>query len=163
MNRLKVLVFFFATIVAATPSFSATKGTLFLIGMIPLHFDLRVKPVIGQLETLDIEDGETNVKVADVVEVSNHVNGYRIFIESSNAGSLNHNNGTSTAPYQIKYGLTGSLVTPPSIGSPLLVKTSGTLTGLTFEFEEVFITIAPATGLPGGAYTDTLVFSMQAL
>ncbi|MGH1467906.1 MAG: hypothetical protein ACRBBP_03370 [Bdellovibrionales bacterium] len=157
------LLLLLSTTIASTMATGATQGTLFLVGMIPLHFDIRVSPVTGQLKTLDIENGETSLKVADVVESSNHINGYEIYIESVNAGQLLHNNGTSFAPYQVQYGVAGSVVTPPAVGSPLLVKTSGALTGLTFDFEEVFITIPATSGLPGGAYTDTIVFSMQAL
>ena len=162
VRQLLVLLFLIASSLA-TISFAATQGTLFLIGMIPLHFDIRVSPVLGQLKTLDIESGETSLKIADVVESSNHINGYEIYIESINAGSLMHNNGSSSAPYQIQYGVTGTVVTPPAVGAPLLVKISGALTGLSFDFEEIFITIPAVSGLPGGAYTDTLVFSMQAL
>ncbi len=161
--RSLLFLFLLPLIVVSTSSYSATRGSLFLIGFIPVHFDLRIDPVIGQLETLDITNGEAALKIADVVESSNHMNGYEIYIESVNAGKLIHNNGINQAPYQIKYGVAGALVNPPALGSPLLVKTSGALIGLTFDFEEVFITIAPVAGLPGGAYTDTLVFTMQGL
>lgn len=146
-----------------TLSYAATQGTLFIVGSIPLHFDIRVSPVIGQLETLDLENGEAALKVADVVEASNNITGYEVYIESVNAGELFHNDAVTSVAYQIQYGTTGALVSPPVVGAPLLVKTSGALTGLTFDFEEIFITLPATAGLPGGAYTDTLIFSMQAL
>lgn len=155
--------FVWVLMLVSTVSFGSVDGTLFLVGSIPMQFDLRVDPVIGQLDTLDIAGGETSLKVADVSEASNHINGYEIFIESANAGSLRHNDGLSAVAYQIQYGVTGLNVSPPALGSPLSVKTSGALTGLTFDLEEIFITFTGDANLPAGAYTDTLVFSMQAL
>ena len=144
-------------------AFASTDGTLYLVGSIPTRFDLRIDPVIGQQDTLDIAGGESGLKVADITESSNFINGYEIFVESVNGGSLTHTNGTSAVAYQIQYGVGGPNVSPPVIGSPLSVKTSGALTGLTLDFEEVMITFTGDETLPAGAYTDTLVISMQAL
>lgn len=155
--------FIWTLLLISTVSFSAVDGTLFLVGSIPVQFDLRIDPVIGQLDTLDIANGETALKIADIAEASNHINGYEIFIESANAGNLTHNDGVSAVAYQVQYGVTGLNVSPPAVGSPLSVKTTGALTGLTFDFEEIFITFTGDPNLPAGAYTDTLVFSMQAL
>ena len=157
---MKVLMLF---LFYSSIAFGAVDGTLFLVGTIPVQFDLRIEPVIGQLNTLNIADGETALKIADVVEVSNFINGYEVFIESANAGSLTHSNGVDAVPYQIQYGVLGTDVSPPALGSPLSVKTTGVLTGLTLNFEEIFITFTGDPNLPAGAYTDTLVISMQAL
>lgn len=156
----KCLYFF---IFLSTVAFASTDGTLYIVGSIPTRFDLRIDPVIGQQDTLDIAGGESGLKVADVAEISNFINGYEIFIESVNGGSLTHNDGLSSVTYQIQYGTGGPNVSPPVLGSPLSVKTSGALTGLSFNFEEVFVSFTGDATLPAGAYTDTLVISMQAL
>ena len=157
IKSLYLLIFLTST------AFAATEGTLYLLGSVPLRFDLRVEPVIGQQDTLNMTDGETGLKVADVAEVSNHVNGYEIFLESVNGGELANAGGLNSVSYQIQYGVTGPTVTPAVVGSPVSVKTSGPLTGLTVNFEEIFITFTGDPSLPAGAYTDTLVISMQAL
>lgn len=148
-----------------TSSFSwgDSTGSLFLAGYIPLHFDLRVQPDMNNLGNIDLENGETNLKVADVLEVSNITAGYTISLESVNAGVLLHNNGTNSVNYQIQYGTGGAAVTPGAVGSPVLVKSSGALVGLTFTIEEVFFNTPANASLMGGAYTDTLIFSMQGL
>jgi len=147
----------------STVAFASTDGTLYLVGSIPTRFDLRIDPVIGQQDSLDIAGGETALKVADVAEISNFVNGYEVFIESVNGGELTHSDGVNSVSYQIQYGVGGPNATPPVLGAPLSVKTSGALTGLSFDFEEVFITFTGDPNLPAGAYTDTLVISMEAL
>lgn len=156
----KCLYFF---LFLTTVAYSSTDGTVYLIGSIPTRFDLRIDPVIGQQDSLDIAGGEVALKVADVAEISNFINGYEIFLESVNGGGLTHNNGTNSVAYQIQYGAAGPIVTPPVVGSPLSVKVSGALTGLSVNFEEVFISFTGDPNLPAGAYTDTLVISMQAL
>ena len=116
---------------------------------------------MNNLGGLDLENGETNLKVADVLEVANITAGYTISLESVNAGNLLHNNGTDSVAYQIQYGSTGPTVTPGAIGSPVTVKSSGPLVGMTLTIEETFFNTPPNAGLLGGAYTDTLIFSIQ--
>lgn len=137
------------------------RGSLWLEGSTPLHFDIRIQPN-DNVGSIDLAGGETNLKIADVLEVSNLVIGYDIAIESVNGGVLLHNNGTSSVPYQIQYTTAGTPITPPPSGSPAIVKSSGALVGLTFTIEEVFFTTPANTNLIGGAYTDTLIISIQA-
>jgi len=134
-----------------------------MAGYIPLHFDLRVQPEMNNIGSIDLENGETNLKVADVLEVANIIAGYTVSLESVNGGVLLHNNGVNSVPYQIQYGTAGTAATPGAVGSPTVVKTSGALVGLTFTVEEVFFNTPANTNLMGGAYTDTLIFSMQGL
>jgi len=154
------LYFFF---LFSSVAFASTDGTLYLVGSIPTRFDIRIDPVIGQQDTLDIAGGETDLKVADVAEISNFINGYEIFLESVNGGRLANASGLNFVNYQIRYGVGGPITTPPVVGSPVSVKTSGSLTGLSITTEEVFVTFTGNASLPAGAYTDTLVISMQAL
>lgn len=150
-------------LLAPLHSLADTRATLFLEGYIPIQCDLRIDPVLGRTSALNISLGETGLKLADVAEISNNPNGYEVLIESVNAGLLLHSNGTSGANYQVQYGATGTMTTPPAVGSPLSVKNSGVLTGLSFAIEELFIDVTPLPTGPGGAYTDTLILTMQAL
>lgn len=140
-----------------------TRATLFLEGTIPVQCDIRIDPVLGRTAALNVSAGEIGVKLADVAEISNNPNGYEILVESANAGVLLHSDGTSGANYQVQYGVSGIMVSPPAVGSPLSVKTTGALTGLSFAIEELFIDVTALPNGPGGAYTDTLILTMQAL
>lgn len=144
---------------------AASKGSLFLVGKVKVVVDLYVIPVLGALDTLDIENGETGRKVADVEEKTNNKNGYRIDMESVNAGNLQHNDGTSQVAYTIGYN-GAAAVSPGAVGSPVTVKTvSGPLTGgVNTNTSVVNIDVtAGGTTLPSGAYTDTLIFTIVAL
>jgi len=144
-------------------SHANTKGSLFLEGRIPLLFDIRIQPEKNNIGNIDLRNGETDLKVAEVLEASNIVSGYTVSIESVNAGVLLHNNGTSSTPYTLQYAATGTPISPPPVGSPAVVKSSGPLVGLTLTVEELFFSTAPNNSLIGGAYTDTIILSIQAL
>lgn len=148
---------------AATNAFGTSRASLYLAGEIELITNLFVNPTIGTADTLNIVAGETARAVATVDEESNNAAGYRIDMESVNAGNLQHNDGTSNVPYTISYD-GGADTAPGAVGTPAAVKTSGALTGLTTDNSAVTITFAPgAATLPAGAYTDTLIFTMVAL
>ncbi len=144
--------------------FANSRASLFLVGEIAVISNLFVNPTLGGVDTLDIENGETNRLVATVDEESNNAAGYRIDLESVNNGNLRHNNGTDQVAYTISYD-GGAATTPGPVGTPATgVKTSGALTGLTTDTSNVEITVtAGGTGIPAGAYTDTLIFTMVAL
>lgn len=152
-----------ALILTATNAFGVNRASLFLVGQIDVISNLFVNPVLGGVDTLDIENGETARLVATVDEESNNAAGYRIDMESVNGAVLQHNNGTSSVAYTIAYD-GAAAVAPGALGTPVAVKTSGALTGLTTDVSNVEITVtAGGTGIPAGAYTDTLIFTMVAL
>lgn len=151
-------------IVGANSAFASAKASLFLVGQIDVVTNLLVTPVLGDIDTLDIELGEVDRLVATVTEESNNAAGYRIDVESVNGSTLEHNDTVSSVTYALKYDNVALAVTVPSVGAPLTVKTSPVLTGLTTDTSDVEITvIAGGTALPAGAYTDTLIFTMVAL
>jgi hypothetical protein len=152
-----------AFVATASNAFGTSRASLYLAGEIEVITNLFVNPEIGTIDTLDIVAGETARQVATVDEESNNAAGYRIDMESVNAGNLQHNDGTSNVPYTISYD-GGAATAPGAVGTPAAVKTSGALTGLTTDNSTVEITFAAGgTTLPAGAYTDTLIFTMVAL
>lgn len=146
----------------ATNAFGTSRASLFLTGEIDLITNLFVNPVIGGATSLDIVAGETARLIATVDEESNNAAGYRIDMESVNAGNL-QSAGGSNVPYTISYDAAPPIA-PGAVGTPAVAKTTGALTGLTTATSNVSITFAaaPATS-PAGAYTDTLIFTMVAL
>jgi|GEM_PF-1141070 len=153
-----------AFVVSAHNAFGDDRASLYLAGEIEIITDLFVNPEVGATDTLDIANGETARPIATVDEVSNNAGGYEISIESLNTGNLQHSNGTSNVPYTIGYD-GAAAVAPGAPGTPVVVKTSGALTGLTTDNSPVLITFAAPLGpaAVAGTYSDTLIFNMVAL
>lgn len=142
---------------------ASSRASLFLEGTIEVIVDLFVNPVLGSLSAIDIVNGETSRLVATVDETTNNPTGYRIDIESVNAGELIHNNGTSSTTYTVSYD-GGAAVSPAAVGTPTAVKTeAGPFAATTTATSNVEVTVAAGGALAAGAYTDTLVFTMVAL
>ena len=141
-----------------------TSATLFLEGYIETITELYIDPVIGAATTLNIVGGETARNIAAVTETSNNPDGYEILMASENAGLLTHTNGTSNTAYSIAYDGAATAVQPTAVGSEVTVKTvAGPLAGTVTDTSPVDITVTAGGALPAGAYTDTLIFTMQAL
>ena len=141
-----------------------TSATLFLEGYIETITELYIDPVIGAATTLNIVGGETARNIASVTETSNNPDGYEILMASENAGLLTHTNGTSNTAYSISYDGATTAVQPTAVGSETTVKTvAGPLAGTVTDTSSVDITVTAGGALPAGAYTDTLIFTMQAL
>lgn len=149
---------------SATTAFSDSKASLFLVGQVEVIANIFVNPILGTLDTLDVENGETDRLIATVDEETNNTTGYRIDMESVNTANLQHNDGTTNVAYTVKYDGALLAVAPGAVGAPVAVKTVGALTGFTTDVSNVEITVAVGGALlPAGAYTDTLIFTMVAL
>jgi len=162
-NKIVFTIAALGLLISSTNASAVNRASLFLVGHIDIISDLFVNPTLGGVDTLDVENGETARLVATVDETSNNAAGYRIDMESVNSAALLHNNGTSSVAYVIAYD-GGTAVAPGAVGSPVVVKTSGPLTGLSTAASNVEITVTPGgAGIPAGAYTDTVIFTMVAL
>jgi len=151
-----------AFVVSVHNAFGDDRASLYLAGEIEIITNLFVNPEIGTTDLLDILNGETGRLVANVDEESNNAAGYQITMESVNSGQLQHNNGIANTTYTISYD-GAAAIAPGPIGTPVLVKTSGALPGLTTDNSLVLIDVVPAPIAIAGAYTDTLIFNMVAL
>lgn len=163
LKKLSSTLFGAGLILLTANAFATSRASLFLVGEIAIISNLFVNPTLGGVDTLDVENGETARLVATVDEESNNAAGYRIDMESVNSGNLQHNNGTDQVAYTIAYD-GAAAVAPGPVGTPVAVKTSGALAGLSTATSNVEITVtAGGAGIPAGAYTDTLIFTMVAL
>jgi len=151
-----------AFVVSAHNAFGNDRASLYLAGKVDLVSNLFVNPEIGTVDLLDLVNGETGRLVANVDEESNNSAGYTISMESVNGGVLLHSDGVASTAYTLSYD-GGATVAPGPLGTPVLVKTSGTLTGLTLDNSIVLIDVTPSPLAIAGAYTDTVIFSMVAL
>lgn len=158
----KILAGLFFVFFAKTVSASST-ATLFLEGYIETVIELVINPIIGAATTLNIVGGETGRLVATATESFNGSNGYEITMESVRAGFLRHNNGTSQVAYQISYD-GGAATTPGPVGTPVQVKaTAPSATAVTDTSNIAINVTAGGATLPAGAYTDTLILTINAL
>jgi hypothetical protein len=154
----------FSTIVLmASVSFAAASllpgKDLLLSGTVTAINDLTITPTPESI-TLDIVNGETGRKVADVKETSNNLLGYKIYMRSANASNLVHSidNSKKTA-YTISYD-GGSYISLTNADQQ--VKDSGALPGLTDDTSLVAVNVTPYATAPAGTYSDTVTISIVA-
>jgi len=153
----------FGLLTSLNSAYSDDTATLYLAGEVELISNLVVTPTADATSLLDIVNGENNRPIAQIEETSNNANGYTIFLESANSGQLrNPATGSTPVDYDIQYG-SETPAQPGAPGSPVNIKTVSALTGLTTTTEPVTITFSGSSSAVAGAYTDTLVFVMDAL
>ena len=101
----------------ATTAFGSSRASLFLVGQVEVIANIFVNPVLGSLDTLDVENGETDRLIATVDEETNNTTGYRIDMESVNTANLQHNDGTTNVAYTVKYDGALLAVAPGALGA----------------------------------------------
>lgn len=139
-------------------SFSATVGTLNLIGTIPKKVEITVTPKTSA-SNIDLEITESDLSVGTITGKSNSNGGYKISIVSANLGLLK--NGTSSPTLLTEVGYTmkvDSQVINLSLGSsfdsvgkaPFTKDITVSHTGVdSFLYEE-------------GNFTDVVTFTISA-
>ena len=148
-----------ALVLSSLSAFAGTTANLTLKGSVAAVNELTIA-ADASAQSLNITDGNTNLKVATLTEKSNDKNGYDIFMSSLNAGKLQHVEDTSqSTTYQISYA--GSAMTSPT-AIPTAIKTVSSLTGLTTVTSDVQVNVTPYTTAVAGDYTDTVTFTLQA-
>lgn len=156
---MKNLLFLVAGLIAVSAQ-AVTTGTLVISGTVASINDIVINPNTTNKDSLDIINGESNINVADVDEMSNNLNGYKIMMSSDNASKLVHGiNPAYSTTYTVSYdgGPFISLTTTPTE-----VKNSGSLTGLTSDNSSVDVAVAAFATAPAGTYSDTITISIQA-
>lgn len=139
----------------STSAFSATTGTLNLLGIIAKKVEITVSPKPAAI-TLDLETTASNLSVATLTGKSNVLLGYKISVSSANLGKLIHTSApTQFVPYTLKIDAASvNLTTGQQIS----------YTGLGTYTKDVSISY---TGVDGfsyqqGDYTDVVTFSIVA-
>ncbi len=139
---------------------AATSGTLTLQGTIGQELSISVIPTDstpndGTYSGLDLTTN-TNVEVANVREVSNAQNGYRVLV--SHEGKLrNQSDNSKIFNYQLKYENTDV-----NAGNNIEV---ANVSGGVYDVNKkirVAYTGVPAAGLVAGNYSETVTFTIQA-
>lgn len=149
---MKFLTFIIATFSFTT--FAATTGTLNLSGEVAVNYEIEVDPVTAAT-ALDIVNGETGTKVADVTEITNNTAGYKVTLQAS--GELT--NGSSSVAYTLNYD--GNVVDPDGTVQTAKTEASESLSPGTVS--EVTITFTGlGTAALSGTYSDTVTFEIGA-
>jgi len=150
---------FAAIALTATSAFAASTGTLIISGTVSAINDISIVATTDATN-LNITGGNSGLVVANVSETSNNLNGYSIKLRSLNASKLVHSvDATKFTTYKVSYdgGTMISLTT-----SDQVVKTSGSLSGLTTDSSAVAVDVVPYSTAPAGTYSDTITISISA-
>lgn len=147
------------TLVSSTPlALAGTQGSLTLQGTVGLELSLSVAPEAGVNDSLDLSASPNNLLVATVSEASNSSSGYKVSVQSANAGKLK-NGQLDQLSYTLRYD--NSNITLGN--SAVVAKTHGS-GGVVSDQSEVKISYTgkPATQMIQGTYSDTLTFTISA-
>lgn len=156
MIKLFVLFAFFIS----SAVFAASNGTLTLSGTVLPVNSIVITPNGTNNTTLNITGGATNVNVASVQETSNDPLGYKITLQSVNAGFLAlTTDATKKTAYQISYN-GGAAITTTAIAQT--VKTSALLTQQTVATSAVTVNVTALPNALSGTYSDTVTISIVA-
>jgi hypothetical protein len=136
----------------------ADTGTLLLQGTVDPVLSITVNPVSGVNNDLNLSVTQTNLKVAEVVEQSNTVGGYKIFAKSTNGGSLN-NAGLDSVDYTIGYN-NGGHISLTTENQEVKENTVGGVISANSDVDIAYTGKAAAL-LVQGTYSDTVTFTIQ--
>lgn len=145
---LKTFLFTLTFALVSATALAAPSGTVQLRGTVAQACN---PTVIDARASLDLASGETNRKVATVVETCNVATGYRVEVSSSN-GALQSSSGTVT--YDV--GMDGA--TSPA-NQTLVITRDGARFGY---MSDVTVTVSPSDTRVAGTYIDTLTVSIIA-
>ena len=144
-----VLLFLFSAI-----AYAATTGTLTISGFVPDFLEITTNQIQTNLN-LDVEE---TVKIGEITEKSNLVDGYKITLTSTNLGYMVRTGSSEVVPYSLFYdGLEVDLSSPGS-----LVKTS-TNKGSYVSDVLVYHTANIMEMMVAGEYRDTITISIEGI
>jgi hypothetical protein len=148
-----------ALTITTSGAFASTTGVLNLSGSVDVNYSIDVAPTAAATD-LNIEDGETATKVADVTEITNNPAGYKVTLESANAGELVHNSVlSSVVAYTLDYD--GNVVSPD--GNVQTAKSEASQALSPGNVSEVKISFTGlGTNAIAGTYSDTVTFEIGA-
>lgn len=151
---MKKSLFTLGLVFTTLTSFAGTQAVLNLKGNIPQKIDISIAAE-SIAQNLDLTQNKQDLKVAVVSELSNAANGFKITVQSQNAGKLKHTSGNANFAYSMNYA-----------GQALNLQNGATVinaTGVVSRTRDVTVTYqADQTGLLAGDYLDQVTFSIAA-
>lgn len=145
-----------AALTYSSLSYAATTGSLQLRGNVPDILSIEVNAK-ADATNLDLQNDQTDLKIASVLERSNSSTGYTLTIDSANDGQLVRNGGSETFTYSMKYD--GSSVDLSSSDS---FNNSASAAVAVNKDVTISYTGQDADTMIAGDYEDTVTFSIAA-
>lgn len=109
--------------------------------------------------TTSIDPALTSATLGTVTISSNLTGGWKITVNSLNAGAMLRSGGTDRYPYLLNFS---SFAIDQNLATDLVITRTGVQTGTTSTISITYST-ASSLGLPAGTYEDTLTISLAAL
>jgi hypothetical protein len=137
---------------------AATTGQIVLSGSVAAATAITVTGAAGY-NTLDLSTSQTDLVVADIVEINNTSLGYKVTMASANSGALK-NGAVGSLTYTAKYNGTAA-----TLSSTAVVVTNAAASSTVVNSSKqlkISYTGAPANSMMVGNYTDTLTFTIAA-
>ena len=155
-RRVLTLLVATAAFVAVNPARADESSSLVLRGYVPISCNIDVAAT-QVASNIPLGGAQSDLAVARVTETCNNRNGYTVSVASESNGALTGRAGRIA--YELKYG---DAVAPleRSAGQPVVVAQSAVRTSERGVSRDVRISHAGAQA--GGAYGDTLTFTIAA-
>lgn len=141
---------------SSTQAFSATTGTLLLQGVVAKKVAIAVTAQ-SVASALDLENTQSDLKVATVNEQSNSKTGYKVTISSANLGKLKRTDGAEVFAYSLKYG--GSAVGLSTATGSSFTSSSATVVNVNKDLAISYTGVAESS-MVEGTYADTLTLNI---
>ncbi len=148
---------FFVTALALAQT--QVTGGVQITGYIPEEYSIRVA-ASPTATNLAIQRGESNTKIASVVESSNSATGYSVRLSTRNGGYLvNNQNPSQAIPYQISYD--GLPFVQPSTSETVVKRVPHLNDPIVYE-SQMRIAFQGNPSAPVGSYSDTIFLQISA-
>ncbi len=152
-----------AVLATAGSAMAATEGSITISGNVPASTEIKVTPETGY-NALPIVAGETDLKVATVNEKSNWPKGYKVTLQSLNAGTgtqatllpADTTSNTDVVNYSMKYDGTAVTLTE----GKATVTTAGKRTEKDGVNKDLKVTFAANPWIAADTYSDTITLTI---
>lgn len=156
---MKCWVIFLFTLLLPLWAQGATSDVMPLKGKVVALYDLQLS-TLSVSTNLNILSGNKGTRVASSVETCNDVNGYQVLVSSLNAGELRHEGDPLIKTnYTLRYAK-GAYVKLST--TPQMMYTVAKLSNLTQRTQSINVNVTAFPNAPAGAYSDTVVLTIQA-
>ena len=149
-------------VAGAFTSMAATVGTIVIQGKVPASTDIVVTPTPGY-NTLPLIAGATALQVATVNEKSNWPKGYKVTLQSLNAGAGTQAFLKGADPLTldvVNYTMSYNAVAVTLVAGSAQVTTTGTRTGPAGVDKPLTITFAANPWIAADTYSDTVTLTI---
>lgn len=143
---------------SASQAYSSTTGSLLLQGIVAKKVSIEVTAE-GAASALDLEQTQSDLKVASVREISNSKSGYKVKLTSANQGNLKRTDGPEVFGYSLKYG--GQAVALGTVDGTTFASPTAAAVNVEKDLQVSYTGVA-AELMVEGTYADTVTLNISA-